>query len=91
MSRAIKGSGFRGTIDELFEAEVVRKIFGAVTGAWKIRDGPGVLVKCLCGVEGAQAVARLRDSLPMRTLGLRDGHARTGGKLAKIFGAHAAS
>ena len=70
---------------------MVREIFGGIAFARKISDGPGVLVQRLSGVERAQPVARLCNTLPMCALGTGDSGARTGSKLAKIFGAHAAS
>ena len=69
----------------------MREIFGGVAFARKITDGPGVLVQRLSGVECAQPVARLCNTLPMCALGAGDSSARTGSKLAKIFGAHPAS
>jgi hypothetical protein len=80
-----------GTIDELFEADVMGEIFRSVVCARKVGDGSGVLVQRLTGLERAQAIAQLRDGSPMCALEGADRRARTAGKLAKIFGPHTAS
>jgi hypothetical protein len=80
-----------GTIDQLFEADMVGEIFGLVAFAGKVGECLGVLVQGLAGFEGAQTIARPCDRLPMGALGGCDGRPRTGGKLAKIFSAHTTS
>jgi hypothetical protein len=80
-----------GTIDQLFQVDVVGEIFGLVTFARKVGDGPGVVVECLAGFEGAESITRLRDSAPMCAFAGANRCARTAGKLAKIFGSHAVS
>jgi hypothetical protein len=57
-----------GTIDELFEADVMREIFGLVALARKVGDRLGVIVECLAGVEGAESIRGLCDGSPMGAL-----------------------
>ena len=82
-----KGEGFGGTVDELLQADVVRKVVGEVRGVREIRDGARVLVERMCSIEGGQVVDLLRGA-PVVALGGRDLSARSSGKLAESFGSH---
>ena len=54
----------------------------------KIRDGSGVLVERLAGIERVKTIVRLRDLSPILALVVADGAARARGEFAKIFGPH---